>query len=803
MDPAIVGKAVSELNEYLNFLVKAATANKETDASMTYRVSTEDATMWDDVQVFRPSGCHGIGMYYFALRTGPSVRKCSSIVLHSSSANKGSVAAIVLCVGFSGLAYAQSSSPLQYSLYNRMRDCMGVITKIGSSPTADAKERQAAAKALMSTLLLTEDDLRKTSTMVVAEQSVMIPEAQVSGSDGTFERIGSTLMTPINVVQQGGLTVVQGGLTVVHGGLFVVQGGLHVVSGGINAVTGGVLKTSTVQGGLNAVSGGINAMAGGVTSTGGLLMRTNLLKSIKSRTMSKKDIDITDLRLESESNASSADVARVLSERLAVISVVEKETILRRYEVVEQVMGRRSSMGAPPPGKAVKRVPRRRKEKKCADLNEFDFVAPSSTATKSAQKEIDEGGTRKSFSTPGLRAPSNDTSPKPAKRSSVPMLLAPRNDKASSRRMTQPLRRKSSARNVLEEKENPKSDFSSFDIFGNDPEEENQAIHFPSLTDTPGNGMYDAWGQKVRNEGIDRSSDGFEPFSDNSGYSKPQSVNGEGTVTTAGSTHSGASSSRRSRGVDEIELPRTSEFPSMPEQHLPFYAARPDGANNVDVRVNSDRLEDLYESFRNSHWASTGPDDDELIPQEYVATIPLGSTARPVQVVPGNGVSNEIARPHVQVNVALNEDLTCSYKQSKMASCTIEGVVQVQVKSEARLGAPFFLFLSDPRGHIGALQENRKYADDMSESLDEDSNADHKFTVSVPKADNYFPIMRYKCSNELRPVPIVRIIPVFSNSSIVCLTGFLDSTTACANKGQIKRGILPRSPPNKLQSGQS
>ena len=29
------------------------------------------------------------------------------------------------------------------------------------------------------------------------------------------------------------------------------------------------------------------------------------------------------------------------------------------------------------------------------------------------------------------------------------------------------------------------------------------------------------------------------------------------------------------------------------------------------------------------------------------------------------------------------------------------------------------------------------------------------FTISVPKADDYFPVMRYKCSNDLRPVPIV------------------------------------------------
>jgi hypothetical protein len=39
----------------------------------------------------------------------------------------------------------------------------------------------------------------------------------------------------------------------------------------------------------------------------------------------------------------------------------------------------------------------------------------------------------------------------------------------------------------------------------------------------------------------------------------------------------------------------------------------------------------------------------------------------------------------------------------------------------------------------------------------ENSRPDHKFTVSVPKADSYFPVMRYKCGNDLRPVPIVSL----------------------------------------------
>ena len=118
--------------------------------------------------------------------------------------------------------------------------------------------------------------------------------------------------------------------------------------------------------------------------------------------------------------------------------------------------------------------------------------------------------------------------------------------------------------------------------------------------------------------------------------------------------------------------------------------------------------------------------------------------------------SNDAAK--VLVNIALNEDLTCFYKLSRMSSCTVEGVVQVQVKSNVDQGVPFFLLLRDPSHHIHSIQENKKFADSMAESLASEpasTRPDYMFTVSVPKADNYFPVMRYKCGNELRPVPIV------------------------------------------------
>lgn len=110
------------------------------------------------------------------------------------------------------------------------------------------------------------------------------------------------------------------------------------------------------------------------------------------------------------------------------------------------------------------------------------------------------------------------------------------------------------------------------------------------------------------------------------------------------------------------------------------------------------------------------------------------------------------AQTRLQINVALNEDLACSYKMSQLSSCTVEGVVQVQVKSNVAADIPFCLSLKDLSYQIESLTENGKYAEDISEDT---GVMDRRFIVSVPKGDSYFPVVRYKCIEDLRPVPIV------------------------------------------------
>jgi hypothetical protein len=115
------------------------------------------------------------------------------------------------------------------------------------------------------------------------------------------------------------------------------------------------------------------------------------------------------------------------------------------------------------------------------------------------------------------------------------------------------------------------------------------------------------------------------------------------------------------------------------------------------------------------------------------------------------------SQARVHVNIALNEDLSCSYKQSQLVSCAVEGVVQVQVITNDRKETPFFLFLKDVSSQVESLQENKKFANEVLKTLgnsSDDDFFDRKYSISVPQDESYFPILRYKCISELRPVPI-------------------------------------------------
>lgn len=104
--------------------------------------------------------------------------------------------------------------------------------------------------------------------------------------------------------------------------------------------------------------------------------------------------------------------------------------------------------------------------------------------------------------------------------------------------------------------------------------------------------------------------------------------------------------------------------------------------------------------------------------------------------------------------LALNEDFTCSYRNSKMQSCSVDGTVQVQLKSESTAFVPFSVLVRDSSGHIEKLEENTELVNDISKELTKNDDWGYKFIVTLPKPDVYFPILKYRCTAKLSPVPL-------------------------------------------------
>jgi len=105
--------------------------------------------------------------------------------------------------------------------------------------------------------------------------------------------------------------------------------------------------------------------------------------------------------------------------------------------------------------------------------------------------------------------------------------------------------------------------------------------------------------------------------------------------------------------------------------------------------------------------------------------------------------------------IALNEDLACTYRGSKLTACLVQGIVQLQMRSQSTAFVPFVVRVFDAEEHIETVEANEQFANDLSsERLPRDEWA-HKFIVTLPKADSYYPILKYTCSNNLVPVPLV------------------------------------------------
>lgn len=124
----------------------------------------------------------------------------------------------------------------------------------------------------------------------------------------------------------------------------------------------------------------------------------------------------------------------------------------------------------------------------------------------------------------------------------------------------------------------------------------------------------------------------------------------------------------------------------------------------------------------------------------------------------------EVPTRHLDVSLALNEDLTCEYKKSKLSTLSVEGTIQVrmstsyegEVPQDVPPTIPFVLLFKDHSGHVMTLQENKKFVENVSHES-EVANREFTYTITIPREEEYFPVVRYKCDTSLRPVPIVSI----------------------------------------------
>jgi hypothetical protein len=107
------------------------------------------------------------------------------------------------------------------------------------------------------------------------------------------------------------------------------------------------------------------------------------------------------------------------------------------------------------------------------------------------------------------------------------------------------------------------------------------------------------------------------------------------------------------------------------------------------------------------------------------------------------------------ITLALNEDLSCTYSGNKLTSCAVQGIIQLLMKSDSTAFVPFLCRVFDSEKHVESIEHNEKYANDISLERNSEDEWAYQFIVTLPKSDNYYPILKYMCSKSLIPVPLV------------------------------------------------
>lgn len=65
---------------------------------------------------------------------------------------------------------------------------------------------------------------------------------------------------------------------------------------------------------------------------------------------------------------------------------------------------------------------------------------------------------------------------------------------------------------------------------------------------------------------------------------------------------------------------------------------------------------------------------------------------------------------------------------------------------------PFLLLVHDHSHHLKSVQENKRFVQKVDDA--QSASQEYAYSITLPREDEYFPVVKYKCTNKLRPVPI-------------------------------------------------
>lgn len=109
---------------------------------------------------------------------------------------------------------------------------------------------------------------------------------------------------------------------------------------------------------------------------------------------------------------------------------------------------------------------------------------------------------------------------------------------------------------------------------------------------------------------------------------------------------------------------------------------------------------------------------------------------------------------HLTVSVALNEDVSCYYRNSKLLTCKVNGLLQLQARTDPPSihNTPFIVLIKDPSQHIQAIRASNEYATDVTDGDDDLTN--FMYIVNNIPNDRFVSVFKYKCNDNLCPVPL-------------------------------------------------